>query len=571
LEFLPRLFTTAQRQQFIQRRIDTRTDGTEDDPDNGTLPADFVCDRIHEDESIVYKNAGYSNYPFMDGIAFVVDALHADWIITGDDTLFTTNETDINTCLAALPKSSNAIYSDPANASVDYGFTDTILKTGRVTYGTALLGKVYKQMAAMNGESGSGTYTTLLNTTKTALEPLRRANNFYMGSETNNSGVDDVWATALIVAEDLVSGPDRVDSAQAIADNYQVITDRGWIRHLPAGQYWAGTATVQDTYQNGGYWITPLWDCIRSVALVDRRLALRWAQEAADEFRSQVDDEGVEGEDTAPYEWFYSTTNSNPKGYCESLAKLAPLCDASVSRTLTHDTTPTIDDDFATDTSANYTDSGMTWGSGVVQADNSADGEYFVNDTSLNANQGAALDIRADYGGGAATDNAPALILRWQDSSNYIFIHVREDNTTMYIYEVIADALNNRGTVTLGGDMPGDAAYTTLRAWAIGTTVTAHFMGKKVTGTVTTITGSGKVGGRHGKGGVGTGDTYYDNLKGWNLTSGTIPADVALVSDDEVLAPGDESAVIVANPMLIDAEGTEIDSGSSSLGAITIA
>lgn len=321
----PTLLTAAQRRQFVTYTLSRATNGSEADPDGGTLPAHWIADRISSTGVATYKNAGASKLPFMDGIAFVVLALWADWNLTGDLTTYTASKTAIDTCLAEIPRSANGcVYSDPATPSVDYGFTDTVKKTGDMAYGTALQAWAYKMMAEMAGEGGVGAYSTLRAAAESGLATLRQSSGWYRGSSANNATRDDVWATALAVAEGLVSGTDRTASAQAIVDAYNdgstgafgyasTITQFGLVRHLPVGQTWAGTATTSGTYQNGGYWLTPLWDCVRAVDLIDPTLARSWAAEAM----QQLVDEGA----TAPWEWHnHDIPAAGATGYSASAA-----------------------------------------------------------------------------------------------------------------------------------------------------------------------------------------------------------------------------------------------------------
>ena len=317
----PTIHTAAQRRQYVAYRLSRRTTGAEADPDGGTLPADFIADRINSTGVATYKNAGASALPFMDGIAFVVLALWADWSLTGDTSTFTANQAAIDACLAAIPRSANGcVYSDPAAPSVDYGFTDTVKKTGDVAYGTALQAWAYKMLAEIAGEGGSGAYSTLRAAAEAGLSTLRQSDGWYAGSSGNNATRDDVWATALVVAEELVSGADRAASAQTLADAYSAgtITQFGLVRHLPTGQTWAGTSTAAGRYQNGGYWLTPLWDCVRAVDLVDPTLAREWAAEAMQQLNDEFTAEGTWA--SVPYEWHNHTVGVGAKGYTPSAA-----------------------------------------------------------------------------------------------------------------------------------------------------------------------------------------------------------------------------------------------------------
>lgn len=319
----PGRFTAAQRRQFVSYYLSRRSTGAEADPDGGTLPANYVADRIDAAGVAAWKNAGASTLPFADGIAFVVLALWVDWNETGDTSTFTTNQTAIDACLAALPRAGNGCVTFGGAGSVDYGFTDSIKKTGDVTYGTALLAWAYRMLSEIAGENGVGTYSTAFATAKAGLATLRKPSGWYKGSSNNQYEKDDVWATALIVAENLLDSPsDRLTSAYRIVDSYQwgQISSGGWVRHLPEGQFWVGATGVVGDYQNGGYWLTPLWDCYRAAQLIDQDIADGWANAALNTLADQIADEGTVGANTAPYEWFNDVTVSVPKGYTPSAA-----------------------------------------------------------------------------------------------------------------------------------------------------------------------------------------------------------------------------------------------------------
>lgn len=312
----PEVTTAAARREFATYVLSRRTTGAEADPDGGTLEANYPPDRINADGTAFYKNSDNPNgdLPLLDSIHFVILALWADWNAEGDTTTFDSVESDLATCLAVIPRAANGCVTF-VNPSIDYGFTDRCEKSGDVAYGTALQAWTYKMMAEMAGESGSGTYTTLREEAQDGLATLRKVSGWYAGDSEDNADVDDVWATALIVAEELVSGADRTASATTIRDAYLAgdITQNGLIRHFGPGQGWNGyTYSVGATFQNGGYWMTPLWDCYRAVQVVDAVTAHAWVQEVLDEVGSEI---ATSGASLAPYEWRNGATISVPKGY----------------------------------------------------------------------------------------------------------------------------------------------------------------------------------------------------------------------------------------------------------------
>jgi len=325
----PELFTAAERRQFVAYYLERRTDGTFGDPRGGPLPADFVPDYIDGDGDAVYRNALHGQYPIFDGIHMAILALWADWHLTGATTTYDDNQGAIDDCLAAIPRSvSGCVWSDPADPTQDYGFTDSVRKTGDVAYGTALQAWAYKMLDEISGGGSStaegDTYANLRAAAEAGLATLRSGSGWYMGSSGSDAAVDDVWATALIVAEGLVAGTDRTDSAQAILDAYNdgatipegytsTITEFGLVRHLPVGQYWAVSDATADTYQNGGYWATPLWDCVRAVDLIDPVRAREWAAEYIAQLNAEFAAEGTWA--NVPYEWHNFPGGVGAKGY----------------------------------------------------------------------------------------------------------------------------------------------------------------------------------------------------------------------------------------------------------------
>jgi hypothetical protein len=313
----PDLLTMAQLNQFVTHRLAKRSTSADG-------YANFIADRIDAYGVVTYKNPGTSERPFMDGIYFLVMVMYTVFKKYNDTSVFTANKTVIDACLDAIPRSANGcIYSDVALPSVDYGFTDTVKKTGSTAYGTALMAWSYKMLAEINGESGTGFYTTKFNTTIAGLASLRKSNGYYRASSNNNYGNEDVWATALIVAENLMnSDADRAESAKTLATAYinGEISQSGCFRHLPKGQYWFNTTTGHDSYQNGGFWLTPLWDIYRAVLLVSPFIAWRLRDNAIREVKREVDAEPVVGAFSAPYEYIAWLTPSGPRGYTASAA-----------------------------------------------------------------------------------------------------------------------------------------------------------------------------------------------------------------------------------------------------------
>lgn len=543
---MPNLLTADEIASFVRQRLATRSASSTADPDGGTFGAagaNFICDRISNTGVVTFKNAGASKLPFMDGIAFVVLALWSQWKMSGTLTLYTEVKADVDTCLAAIPRAANGcVYSDPANPSVDYGFTDGVKKTGNVAYGTALQAWAYKMMAEMAGETTSGPYTTLRLAAQSGLATLRQSSGWYSGSSVNNAARDDVWATALIVAEGLCTAAQGKASALTLRDAYLAgtITSRGWVRHMPVGQYWVGTSVAVDTYQNGGYWLTPIWDCYRAVSLVDPQVAYSWVSEAMGESQRQFAAEGTVGAVTAPYEWFFQTTNSGPKGYTASAAIFNRFA-TGVPHSYSSATgaTSIVYDDFATTPAANWTMTGFSWNSTskrLVSA-GSVDGETAIRTGSATA---LAQGISARVNFSVLGSTFPGLILRYVDNNNYLFASIGgATGTDLTIYEKISGTTTARGTVT----MPASVAGVDYRmTFAVsGTTMVARVGKYVISYASVALNTAGRAGFRHGR--LGAGFTTYDDVYITTINSGlttqTVPTDLFLAYRGGVLGPGD--------------------------------
>jgi hypothetical protein len=75
----------------------------------------------------------------------------------------------------------------------------------------------------------------------------------------------DVWAMCYAISIDFPL-PDEIklSLSQWLVENYDDITESGQLRHLAPGDYWEKTFVPvgKGTYQNGGFWATPVkWFC----------------------------------------------------------------------------------------------------------------------------------------------------------------------------------------------------------------------------------------------------------------------------------------------------------------------
>lgn len=569
----PNLLSPAWRRAWVVNRLTTRSTTSDPDPDGGNLTANWIAQRITTTGTRYFKNAGATHFPDMDGIAYVLLVLWTDWVETGDNSTFLAQQTVINSCLAELPRdpgnAAGCVYSDPANPSVDFGYTDSVKKTGLVTYGTALLARAYRQCADMAGETASGTvgiYTTAFNQIVAALRSLRDTNGLYLGSSGNNNTVHDMWGTALIAAEGLCSQGEQLVSCQAILEAYQANT--GWtqsgiVRHLLPGESWTGTSTATGHYQNGGYWYTPARECLRCVQLVNPRVADVWANELIRAWQTAITTIGQN--DFAPYEWYNAGVGSGAAGEIEAAAFLCRL--APQSQTIETLGAGTISHDSMASAPSSIASSGFSYNGTdkAIEYSTAADGGYEILFNTSTTNQSVLALLET-----SAVPNAiPGVILRWTDPNNFIFCAPTSNGANLNavdIYDVIAGTIHSRATSgTLGPALVANQIYPALVS-VIGTTVTIQMNGSLITATTAITSGLG-VGARGGWV-SGSGTSKFFDFKA--MDNAAFPAGFVAVDDFSIWTPGQATGPTTGDLRLLDPSG-EINYQLAAANVVAVA
>ncbi len=156
------------------------------------------------------------------------------------------------------------------------------------------------------------------------------------GTEVNRQA--DVWSTGMAVYYGVLQGEPRRRACEALRAGH--FSRYGYLRHLPAAadaipgqQMWEDNLNQgYGTYQNGGYWPTPLGYVVVAIAEVDREAARQLAAEFIDHTRRRA-------EAGAPFEWinpdlgredgkWYGPSAALP---LEAFRRLShPLCSPSV-------------------------------------------------------------------------------------------------------------------------------------------------------------------------------------------------------------------------------------------------
>ena len=108
-------------------------------------------------------------------------------------------------------------------------------------------------------------------------------------SSGNCAHLVDIWGSALAVHIGATTPHQTAAIVNWFGKNWRDVFQDGQVRHLPRGYHWPviGPAVAPspgyweyDTYQNGGYWATPLAWVAPVLAMADTRLAARVVREA---------------------------------------------------------------------------------------------------------------------------------------------------------------------------------------------------------------------------------------------------------------------------------------------------
>jgi hypothetical protein len=281
-----------------------------------------VPDRVGADGIAVF-NAGPADDPLgsdppTDNPQFLAKLVHA-YVWSTDDVPFAEDRMErLWRALESVPtQPDGAVHVDPAAPHPDYGFTDTVAKTGAVLFSTLLLWEAWQLMGKLcrRCEDHEAAHEAYENADRThrALGQFWDEGRHAFVAATHDCRQVDVWGNAYAVRIGAVGSSHRHRIAHLLAEAHDAYAFRGHVRHLLAGEYWERllAPVERDTYQNGGYWAVPSGWVIRCLSGSDRpKLAGGLARQLIAEFR----DGGV-------CEWISETQRAVP-GHVASAALL---------------------------------------------------------------------------------------------------------------------------------------------------------------------------------------------------------------------------------------------------------
>lgn len=197
--------------------------------------------------------------------------------------------------------------SDIPKFTVDWGFCDTIIKSGYLLFPSLLRYRASMRLKVlfevMKNDSKASMYYSI---SKTIKENVIKA--FYkegrLLSSTGSCRQNDIWGMAFALWVNILDGKYEQEIANTLLSAFRngTAVDNGYVRHILTDEdalessAWEKATSDYNTYQNGGYWATPTGWYAYALSLVD----MDAAQDMVHEFVKHILKFESLG---APFEW----------------------------------------------------------------------------------------------------------------------------------------------------------------------------------------------------------------------------------------------------------------------------
>jgi hypothetical protein len=221
---------------------------------------------------------------------------------------------------------------------VDWGFCDSIRKTGLCLMPSLLRWKAARDLAELFDAAGSASEAGLFRKEAAKIRaaiPATFVRELAPGdgagqealllSATELGRKDDVWASAYAVWLGVLPHELELAVARHLLKLYEAggTVMEGQVRHLPPGGefggYWEQASCARDTYQNGGYWATPTGWLVVSLRKVSPPAAEKLLSEYTTHLR-------LNRQNGAPWEWIQPSKNLRVNALYGSSAGLMVNC-----------------------------------------------------------------------------------------------------------------------------------------------------------------------------------------------------------------------------------------------------
>jgi hypothetical protein len=242
--------------------------------------------------------------PVTDGGPFTVAVAWHTWRRTRDPALLAEVLDPLVRTLEAVPRNplTGLVHITPGASweRCPYGFTDTVRKQGDLLFSSLLLVEAQRRLAELHRAADRANEAARHDDDAAAVAAAVRATFWdpelgLFRAATARCREPDLWGSAFAVYLDVADDEQSLAVARTFARQHPGIVQRGQLRHLPAGVTWE-QACAPGTYQNGGYWATPIGWYVFTLDLVDPALADRTVLELVAAFQGDGICEWVNGD-----------------------------------------------------------------------------------------------------------------------------------------------------------------------------------------------------------------------------------------------------------------------------------
>lgn len=193
-----------------------------------------------------------------------------------------------------------------------YGFTDSVRKQGDELFCSLLVIQADRQLAGLLAELGRNAEAKRFLEDEVRLVAAVRQvfwddqTGLFLAA-TLKCKQPDIWGSAFAVYLNVASKEQTERIARYFEKHYAEIVQAGQLRHLPGGMYW-DEACPKDTYQNGGYWGTPIGWFVVALHEVNPKLAQQTVIDLVRDFQAHGSAEWVLGKHRAVPNYLSSVT-----------------------------------------------------------------------------------------------------------------------------------------------------------------------------------------------------------------------------------------------------------------------
>lgn len=268
------------------------------------------------DDAFYFIQMVYEQYRLAKSTAFYLSKVKTGW---GEHTLADVCDRAFDS--VAVDAATGLVLCDKTQTRVDWGFCDSIRKTGMCLMPSLLRWQAATRLAelsdACHRSDSARKYRMAAMLIRENIGKVFYRPKGKLVSATDLGAMDDVWASAFAVFLGVLPKDQELAVNRHLLALVRAggIVAEGQVRHLPAGQHWSQASCAKNEYQNGGYWATPTGWLTVALAKVDRPAADRLVSD----FVAHVRARRAEG---APYEWINPATKRYVNGNYGSSAGL---------------------------------------------------------------------------------------------------------------------------------------------------------------------------------------------------------------------------------------------------------